>query len=247
MNPAARVLYSPLQIPDQNNQWSPRLSFAWSPEKNAKSVVRLSLGRYWSRTPEILFSQLYQNNGLAGATYQVNANAAGPTPGVPAPGWGAAFNPNAIQQLENLPPGTSVGALGVFTIAPNFKNPHTDKISLGAEREFFGVAWGIDATWAKGYNLERLNDANLAPAPAANCPALDPNAGVTCYGASPTSVAQNRINPSYGYLKVRAPVREHQHVLVRSLQLPDPGRRRIHGRSRNARGLRRHLQPHEHG
>ncbi len=200
--PGAKNVQPDVQIPDANNQWSPRLSFAWSPEKDAKSVVRLSMGRYWSRTPEILFSQLYQNNGLAGATYQVNANAAGPTPGVPAPGWGAAFNPNAIQQLGNLPPGTSVGALGVFTIASDFKNPHTDKISLGAEREFFGIAWGLDATWAKGYNLERLNDANLLAAPAANCPALDPNSGSACYGASPTSVAQNRINSSYGYLKV---------------------------------------------
>ncbi|MGA7993162.1 MAG: TonB-dependent receptor [Thermoanaerobaculia bacterium] len=200
--PGAKNVQPDAQIPDANNQWSPRLSFAWSPEKDAKSVVRLTVGRFWSRTPEILFSQLYQNNGLAGATYQVNANAAGPTPGVPAPGWGAAFNPNAIQQLGNLPPGTSVGALGVFTIASDFKNPHTDKISLGVEREFFGIAWGLDATWAKGYNLERLSDANLAPAPAANCPALDPNSGSACYGASPTSAAQNRINSSYGFLKV---------------------------------------------
>ncbi len=200
--PGAKNVQPDATIPDANNQWSPRLSFAWTPEKNAKSVVRLSLGRYWSRTPEILFSQLYQNNGLAGATYQVNANAAGPTPGSPAPGWGAAFDPTRIQQLGSLPPGTNLGALGVFTIAPDFKNPHTDKITLGAEREFFGLAWGIDAIWAKGYNLERLNDANLLAAPAANCPALDPNSGSACYGASPTSAAQNRINSNYSFLKV---------------------------------------------
>ena len=200
--PGAKNVKPDAQIPDANNQWSPRVSLAWSPEKDAKSVLRLSVGRYWSRTPEILFSQLYQNNGLAGATYQVNANAAGPTAGAPAPGWGPAFDPTRIQQLGTLPAGTNLGALGVFTIASDFKNPHTDKISVGAEREFFGIAWGIDATWAKGYNLERMNDANLAPAPAANCPALDPNSGVACYGASPTSAAQNRINTSYGFLKV---------------------------------------------
>ncbi len=200
--PGAKNVQPDAQIPDANNQWSPRVSLAWSPEKKAKSVVRLSLGRYWSRTPEILFSQLYQNNGLAGATYQVSANAAGPTPGSPAPGWGAAFNPNAIQQLGSLPPGTNLGALGVFTIASDFKNPHTDKITVGFEREFIGVAWGLDVTWAKGYDLERMNDANLLAAPAANCPALDPNSGSACYGASPTSSAQNRINPQYSFLKV---------------------------------------------
>jgi hypothetical protein len=200
--PGARNVQPDVQIPDANNQWSPRLSLAWSPEKNAKSVVRLSLGRYWSRTPGILFGPLYQNNGLAGATYSVNANAAGPTPGFPAPGWGATFNPNAIQQLGNLPPGTSLGALSVFTIAPDFKNPYTDKITLGAEREFFGIAWGLEGSWAKGYNLERVNDPNLLAAPAANCPDLDPNSGSACYGASPTSAATNRINPNYGRVTV---------------------------------------------
>lgn len=200
--PGAKNVQPDAQIPDANNQWSPRVSLAWSPEKDAKSVVRLSLGRYWSRTPEILFSQLYQNNGLQGATYQVNANAAGPTPGSPAPGWGPGFDPTRIQQLGTLPAGTNLGALGVFTIAPDFKNPHTDKVTIGAERDFFGIAWGIDATWAKGYNLERLNDGNLAAAPAANCPLLDPNSGAACYGASPTSAAQNRINSNYGFLKI---------------------------------------------
>ena len=104
---------------------------------------------HFSRTPAILFSQLYSNNGVAGATYQVNANAFGPTPGFPAPGWGAAFNPNAVQQLGSLPPGTSVGAVGVWTIASDFKNPHTDRISLGAERELFGVAWGLEGIGPK--------------------------------------------------------------------------------------------------
>ena len=181
--PGAKNVRPDVQIPDANYQWSPRLSVAWSPGRNAKSVVRLALGRYWSRTPEILFTQLYSNNGVAGATYQVNASAIGPTPGVPAPGWGPSFDPNAVQQLGSLPPGTSVGPVGVWTIAPDFRNPHTDRISLGAEREFFGVAWGLEGVWAKGYDLERLNDPNLLASPAANCPLLDPNSGSACYGA----------------------------------------------------------------
>ena len=64
--PGAKNVQPDVQIPDANNQWSPRLSLAWSPEKNAKSVVRLSLGRYWSRTPGILFSQLYSEQRPCG-------------------------------------------------------------------------------------------------------------------------------------------------------------------------------------
>jgi outer membrane receptor protein involved in Fe transport len=200
--PGAKFVQPDSQIPDANNQWSPRVSLAWSPEKDAKSVVRLSLGRYWSRTPEILFSQLYQSNGVQGTQYVVNANAAGSTGGLPAPGWGAAFDPTKIQQLGNLPPGTTLAAPGVFSIASDFKNPHTDKITFGAEREFFGIAFGVDATWAKGYNLERNSDGNLIPSPAANCPTLDPNSGSPCYGLSPSSSSSNRINPNYGRVTV---------------------------------------------
>jgi hypothetical protein len=200
--PGAKNVQPDTTIPDVNNQWSPRLSIAWSPEKDNKSVVRASIGRYWSRTPEILFAQLYTSNGVRGTQYVVNANATGSTGGLPAPGWGAAFNPTKIQQLGNLPAGTTLAAPGVFGIASNFTNPHTDKATVGFEREFFGLAWGLEATWAKGYNLERNTDANLAPAPAANCPTLDPKSGVVCYGASPTSSSPKRINPNYGRVTV---------------------------------------------
>lgn len=190
------------QIPDANNQWSPRLSIAWSPEKSAKSVVRLALGRFWSRTPELLFSQLYTSNGIRGTQYTVNAGATGPQAGLPAPGWGAAFDPTRTQQLGNLPAGTTLAAPGVFSITSDFKNPHTDKITLGAERELFGIAFALEGTWAKGYNLERNNDANLLAAPAANCPTLDPNSGSACYGSSASGSGQLRINPNYGAVTV---------------------------------------------
>ena len=122
--PGARDVRPDVQIPDANNQWSPRLSVAWSPGKDARSVVRLSLGRYWSRTPGILFSQLYLNNGVAGATYAVTVpNAGGPAHGVPAPGWGAAFNPNFVQQIGSLPPGTSVAGLERLQRRTGFQQP----------------------------------------------------------------------------------------------------------------------------
>jgi hypothetical protein len=185
-------------IPDANNQWSPRLSIAWTPEKNGKSVIRLSLGRYWARTPEILFAQLYTANGIRGTQYTVNAGTTGPQAGVAAPGWGPTFKYDSIQQLGNLPAGTALPAPGVFGISPDFKNSHVDRVTLGGERDIFGVAVGIEGAFAKSYNLERVGDANLAPAPIANCPALDPASGVTCYGLSPSSSGQNRINSNYG-------------------------------------------------
>ena len=85
----------------------------------------------------------------------------GRRPDSPLPDGARPSTRTPIQQLGSLPPGTSFGAVGVWTIASDFRNPHTDRISLGAERELFGIAWGLEGIWAKGYDLERLNDANL--------------------------------------------------------------------------------------
>ena len=96
-------------IPDVNNQWSPRLSIAWSPEKNARSVVRLSLGRYWSRTPELLWAQLFTSNGLQGTqitifkkTGSTTDNPVQPTDPL-APGWGPNYRPVGVAQITGSP------------------------------------------------------------------------------------------------------------------------------------------------
>lgn len=198
LTPGARSVQPSATMPDDNKQWSPRLSFAWSPEKSGKSVVRLSLGRFYSRTPAILFAQLYTSNGIVGTQYVANAGATGPSAGTVAPGWGTAFDPFRVQQLGTLPAGTTLPAPGVFSIDPNFRNPQTDRVTFGAEREVFGIAIGAEGTYARSKYLERSTDRNLVAAPLANCPALSTAAGVNCYGASPTSTNQNRINTGYG-------------------------------------------------
>ena len=187
------------KIPNQYNMWSPRLSVAWSPEKSGKSVVRLSLGRYWNRTPAILLSQLYTSNGVTGTQYIINAGGTTNAPTQPtnplAPGWGANFNPVGVAPIGDLPPGTTIATPGVFSMDPNFKNSHADKISLDLEREVFGVALGVAGQYAKTYDLERVTDVNLQPSTdrAKDCPLA--SAAVTCW--SPT-----RPNPAYARVTV---------------------------------------------
>jgi hypothetical protein len=151
------------QIPDQNNKWSPRVGFTWAPD--AKTAVRLSLGRFWARTPGILFSQLITSNGLVATQYTINAggNAANRLPPTDplSPGWGPNFNPNAVEPINFQAVPTPTG-LGVFTATPNYKDPVTDRITFGVDREVFqNTVVGIEGTYAKAKNLERLNDPNL--------------------------------------------------------------------------------------
>lgn len=201
-NPALGVVQPDAKIASASNQWSPRLSLAYAPVEN--TVVRFSAGRYYARFPAILTSQLYTSNGVQGTQYIITGvGATGPAAGQVAPGWGANFDPTKIQQLGNLPPGTKLATPGIFVVDPNFKNPHTDQAVLGLEHDFFGLSWGLEGQYAKGYNLERVSDLNLTAStnPAVDCPLLDPNSGVTCYGKyNPTTkrYGVNRPNPNYG-------------------------------------------------
>ncbi len=161
------------QIPDAKNQWSPRLAVSWSPD--AKTAVRLAMGRYWSRTPGILFAQLFTANGLRGVQYTSRTNTEGKDPTDPncklangsscydplAPPWGSLWVPEGVERIDlsGIPAGAA--GLPVFDIDPNYKNPHDDRITFGFEREVLPeIVVALDGTYSKGYNLERLLDAN---------------------------------------------------------------------------------------
>jgi len=146
------------RIPDQTSKWSPRAGVAYAPDP--LTAVRLSFGRFWARTPAILFSQLLTSNGLQGTQYTVNAAATGPTDPL-SPGWGASFDPTGVSKIDfskiPIPKG-----LGVFTSSTNYEDPVTDRVTLGVDRQILsGTSVGVEGTYAKAQNLERLNDPNL--------------------------------------------------------------------------------------
>jgi hypothetical protein len=151
------------EIPDADNQISPRFGLSWAVDE--KTAVRFSAGRYWSRTPAILFAQLFTSNGLRGTQYNIiNRDAAGnpvqPTDPL-APGWGPNFTPNGIERIDftRVP---TVPRPGVFAIGDDFDNPYTDRFTVNAEREIFSkTSLGVDVTYARGKQLQRLTDINL--------------------------------------------------------------------------------------
>jgi hypothetical protein len=154
------------QIPDAKNQLSPRLSISWAPDE--KTALRASVGRYWARTPAILFAQPFTSNGLQGTQFTITAqNTGGVVTGPPtsplSPGWGDGvnpFNPQGVERIDftKIP---TPSRLGVFTVDRNFDNPYVDRLSIGGEREILGrTSVGFDFTYAKGHQLQRLRDVN---------------------------------------------------------------------------------------
>ena len=149
------------QIPDDTGQLSPRLGLSWAPGESSKTVFRVSAGRFYARTPGILFSQLYTSNGRQGTQYTVNWNNGGAPTDPLAPGWGGSFNPNVTGAIDFSKVPNPKG-LGVFAISPNFKNPYTDRITFGWDQQLFkDTALNMDFTYAKSYQLERLTDSNI--------------------------------------------------------------------------------------
>ena len=151
-------------IPDTNNQFSPRVGISWAPDE--KTAVRFSAGRFWSRTPALLWAQPFTANGLQGAQLSIMAaQAGGIVTGPPtdplAPGWGPGFTPVGVERVNFNTPGIRISTPGVFTVDPNFKNPYTNRATLGFEREILPkISLGVDLTYADGHQLQRLTDIN---------------------------------------------------------------------------------------
>ncbi|MDQ5858510.1 MAG: TonB-dependent receptor [Acidobacteriota bacterium] len=151
------------QIPDEDKMWSPRLGISFSPDN--KSVVRLSAGRFWSRTPLLLWVQPFTSNGIQATQYQIFApTSGGVVTGPPtdplSPAWGSAWSPVGIERI-NFQAVPNPVRPGVFAVDPNFRNPYTDRITLGFERELPArTAASLELTYARAKQLQRLTDLN---------------------------------------------------------------------------------------
>ncbi len=172
-NPMASTLPLTAKIP-AFDAISPRLSLTWTPEADkGNTVVRASAGRFVSRTPAIFLYQVFTNNTQRVGAYTFRANSPAQLALAQSLGiaYGAGFNPAAPASidpaaLDSLTPAqraTLAGTAQISTFASNFKNPSTNRFSLGIERAFkMGWVLGANATYAKSVNLERITDYNLA-------------------------------------------------------------------------------------
>lgn len=165
-NPLANPMPLTSRIPS-DSQFSPRVSFTWTPAfDQGKTVVRGSIGRYVSTTPAVFFYQAYAANGVRTGSKDFQPSEAN-TYGIPRGNatlftGGAPFNAANPYWISAMPAGVTLTGFNVWTFSPDFKNPYTDRLNIGAERPFFNdLVVGLSATYAKGKQLERTADVNL--------------------------------------------------------------------------------------
>ena len=133
-------------IPNDTNNWAPRIGFAWDISGNGQSVLRGGGGYFYDNSPTLLDANAMLTNGVRVVRFFLSCD-----------DFACPEYPNPLETPPDLPP-------DIFVFAPNFENPRTRRFSLGYEREIArDIAVGIDVIWSETDSLERKQDQNLAP------------------------------------------------------------------------------------
>lgn len=125
-------------VPDDGNNFQPRLGFVWDPLNDGRTAIRGGFGTYIDQS----FLNIQLNVASAKDAVELVIN----NPGYP--------DPFSRGSQVNTPPSTA-------TVTPNPKTPETRTASLGIKREVMqGLAVSVDGVYSRGYNQYAWFDLN---------------------------------------------------------------------------------------
>jgi outer membrane receptor for ferrienterochelin and colicin len=148
-------------LPNQKNQWQPRLGFAWDISKEGKSVLRASSGIYYARQNMLSQVGSITTNGVQQQTIFLNTPII--SSGVPGPVW-----PNVVTPPSSVVPCVAGGVSnpfpcfsGVRVFSRDYENPRIYTTNVGFEQEL-ATDWSLylDYTHSKGVHLTRFLNVN---------------------------------------------------------------------------------------
>ena len=147
-------------LSNDTNNFGPRFGFAYKPLNSDKLVVRGGYGMFYGRTPQILVSTAYNQNGISAASLTFT---------------GAAI-PTYPNNFASQPTAGGTAAVpSILLFDPNYVLPLVFQGSFGAEYEFArNTTIAINYLNVHGEHLTRTRDVNLFPpsAVSANLPGV---------------------------------------------------------------------------
>ncbi len=136
------------QVNQDNNNFGPRLGFAWNPLKSEKIVVRGGYGVFFARTPAIMLATATSNNGIQVINVRFTGTA---MPTYPA-------------RFTSLPSGGTPAAPSIYVFAPDYVSPYVQQWNLGAEQQLSrDISLTVTYLGVRGTHVQRTRDINLLP------------------------------------------------------------------------------------
>jgi hypothetical protein len=170
-------------VPDDSNNFQPRLGFVWDPFGTGKTAVRGGYGHY--------VDQSFLNIQLNVAAARRSVELVIQNPGYP--------DPFSRGTVSSPPPSTA-------DTVPNPKTPETRSVSVGVKRELFnGFAVAVDGVHSRGYNQYAWDDLNypdpvtgIRPDPSRGRVIIYDNYGNSWYDALLVSLERRGAGSSWG-------------------------------------------------
>jgi hypothetical protein len=133
---------------NDTNNLAPRFGFAYKPLSSDKLVVRGGYGFFYGRTPQILVSTAYNQNGISAASLTFT---------------GAAI-PTYPANFSSQPGSGTLAVPSILLFDPNYVLPLVFQGSFGAEYEVArNTTIAVNYLNVRGEHLTRTRDVNLMP------------------------------------------------------------------------------------
>jgi outer membrane receptor protein involved in Fe transport len=149
-------------VPADNDNFAPRLGFAWTPLRNRSLIMRGGYGIFYARTPSVMSSRAHFQNGLTVQTRTLlgGTSTAGLIPAYPDTLCGAP-DPSGIPP-SCAAPASGTGPPILMMFDPYYGWPMVHQASFGIDLPLKkDTSLSASYLWVRGTHLQRVRDINL--------------------------------------------------------------------------------------
>ena len=175
------------QLPDDKNNFGPRVGFAWDVRGTGKQVLRGGYGIYFGRVIDSTIFNSLIDTGNAGGQNSFTFNAT--TPGAP----------TFPQILTATPTGGSTAKPNVVFFDHHFQAPQIHEVDLTFQQDF-GHSNVVSLSWLGSYSRELPGfvDVNIAPATSTISYTVQPGGPIPAGTVLTMPLYTSRPNTSFG-------------------------------------------------
>jgi hypothetical protein len=183
------------RIPTYKKNFAPRVGFAYSLDREGKTVIRAGYGMFYGRYPGGLINTFILGNGLYQKSITLNSGTASDKAAGP-------VFPNRLPSSGSYNP--PAGSVSLNMAAQDFRAPYTEQGNLAIERQLTkSMAMTVSYFWSRGLHLTSVNDINIgAPGPVATYRINDASGNQAGAYSTPVYVRQNRVDTRYTRINI---------------------------------------------